>query len=375
LSVHLYLHIPFCARRCSYCDFAIAVRREVPARRFTEDLLAEWKLVQADPSWAASPGVETVYFGGGTPSLLEPAELGRIMAAIGRNKALVPGAEVTLEANPDDVTPARARAWRELGINRVSLGLQSFEPRVLEWMHRTHRAEQNAAAVASLRDAGIENISLDLIFALPAELERDWSRDLDRALALEPSHLSLYGLTVEPHTPLARWVERGEILTGSDDRYADEFLLADTRLTRAGYEHYEVSNYGLPGQRARHNSAYWRRAPFLGLGPSAHSGWDRTRRWNRREFAAWSEALEQGQVVVAGQETLDDDAEHLEQLYLGLRTSDGVPSSWIPPADRATWLAAGWVRPERPDRVVLTPDGWLRLDSLVGHLQLRTTTP
>lgn len=370
--MHLYFHVPFCARRCSYCDFAIAVRREIPSRRYADAVLAEWRGAEQDEIWSLSGVVQTIYFGGGTPSLLEPDDLGQILAAVRAARPIAADAELTLEANPDDVTPERAAKWARLGLNRVSLGVQSFEPQVLEWMHRTHRAEQAEGAVRVLRAAGINDVSLDLIFGLPPELGRDWVRDVELAIALMPSHLSFYGLTIEAHTPLARWVERGEALTGTDERYAEEFLFADRRLGEAGFEHYEVSNYGLPGKEARHNSAYWVRAPFLGLGPSAHSGWGRHRRWNRREYAAWLEALESGETPVSGGEALDDEAERLEQLYLGLRTARGVDATLIPGADRTAWDRAGWLAPSPADRVVLSPEGWLRLDSLVGHLQMGT---
>jgi len=366
--MHLYLHVPFCARRCSYCDFAIAVRRDVPSRRYADALLTEWSGLATDAAWSLSGEVQTIYFGGGTPSLLEPGELGRILTRIRQDRPVAADAEVTLEANPDDVSPARVAAWRAMGINRVSLGVQSFDPDVLEWMHRTHRAEQVPVAIAELKSSGMADISLDLIFALPAGQRRDWSRDLEAALALEPTHLSLYGLTVEPHTPLGRWVERGSTLAGSDERYAEEFLAADARLTSAGFEHYEVSNYSRPGHRARHNSAYWLRAPFLGLGPSAHSGWERNRRWNLREWSAWEQAISAGKNPVAGEEVLNDDALQLEQLYLGLRTTAGVPAGWIPADERRTWTSSGWLGPEREGRLALTAEGWLRLDSLVSHL-------
>ncbi|HTO72837.1 MAG TPA: radical SAM family heme chaperone HemW [Gemmatimonadales bacterium] len=367
--MHLYIHVPFCARRCSYCDFAIAVRREVPSTRYAEAVLREWEGLAREEIWSRSPAVDTIYFGGGTPSLLEPPELARILTRIRSDRVVAPDAELTLEANPDDVTAPRASAWRAMGINRVSLGVQSFDPAVLDWMHRTHAAEQVPVAVEILRAAGIADLSLDLIFALPDAQRRDWQRDLDRALALGPNHLSLYGLTVEPHTPLGRWVERGVAHAGSDDRYAEEFLVADARLREAGFEHYEVSNYARPGHRARHNSAYWERAPFLGLGPSAHSGWERRRRWNLREWSAWESALREGKSPVAGEETLDDEALDLEQTYLGLRTSRGVPASWIPEADRRAWTASGWLTGEMNGYLALTADGWLRLDSLVGHLK------
>jgi oxygen-independent coproporphyrinogen-3 oxidase len=269
--VHLYFHVPFCARRCSYCDFAIAVRRVVPSALLVPCCGMG---VPADHPWALSGEVDTVYFGGGTPSLLEPAAIAGILEGIAADRSLSAEAEITLEANPDDVTPETAGAWRRAGVNRISLGAQSFDPGVLGWMHRTHTVEQVPSAVDILREADFRSLSLDLIFGLPAALGRDWSADLERAIALEPEHLSLYGLTVEEGTPLGRWTARGEVAPVDEDRYAAEFLAAHRRLEAAGYEHYEVSNYGRAGHRARHNSANWR-APFLGLGPSAHGGWGR----------------------------------------------------------------------------------------------------
>ena len=298
--MHLYVHVPFCARRCSYCDFAIAVRKEVPSRVYVDAVLAEWAQWRRGAGaqeriGAEAQNIETLYFGGGTPSHLDPAELTRLIdGLLGRSpqSAVRRPRELTLETNPDDVTPERAAAWVRAGIDRVSLGVQSFDPAVLAWMHRVHTSEQAREALKTLRDAGMANISLDLIYALPAELPRDWARDLDEALALEPDHLSLYGLTVEPHTPLARWVAGARSHEAPDERYADEFLLAHERLGAAGFEHYEVSNYARAGQRAIHNSAYWQRRPFLGLGPSAHSGMGDRRWWNVREYAAWLVAIQ-----------------------------------------------------------------------------------
>jgi len=364
--VHLYIHVPFCARRCSYCDFAIAVRREVPSDAFASAALAEWRGWQAHDAWAQSPIVETIYFGGGTPSRIDPAAVARVLNAIRHDRPVAPEAEITLEANPDDVTPAAAAAWVAAGINRVSLGVQSFDPGVLQWMHRTHTAAQVPAAVATLRAAGIADLSLDLIFALPRILQRDWASDLDQALALGPEHLSLYGLTVEPHTPLGRWTARAEVPPLDDDAYAAEFLVADARLREAGFEHYEVSNAARPGRRARHNSAYWRRAPFIGLGPSAHSGFGATRQWNIRDWSAYERAVAAGAPIVAGEESLDPAALRLEELYLGLRTSDGLPAAAIPAPIAEQWTGAGWAT--SGDRIRLTPEGWLRLDALVASL-------
>jgi oxygen-independent coproporphyrinogen III oxidase len=363
--VHLYIHVPFCARRCSYCDFAIAVRRDVPSDRFAELILQEWLARRDDPD-SGSRHLDTVYFGGGTPSRLAPTALARMMAGLRTDGPLAPDAEVTLEANPDDVTPDRAEAWRAAGVNRVSLGVQSFDPVVLQWMHRTHTADQAAEAVAVLRASGIDNLSLDLIFGLPAALGRNWEADLAAALSLAPDHLSLYGLTVEPHTPLGRWTDRGEVAPADEDRYAAEFLAAHAALGRAGLEHYEVSNAARPGHRARHNSGYWRRAPFLGLGPSAHSGWGRYRRWNLRDWAAYQRAGEAGHSLVEGEERLDDDAVALEQVYLGLRTIDGLPADRLPEETTGGWIEAGWAAVHADGRLRLTPEGWLRLDALVA---------
>jgi oxygen-independent coproporphyrinogen-3 oxidase len=365
--VHLYFHVPFCARRCSYCDFAIAVRRSVPSEQYEGAVLREWSRRQQHPVWGLSATVDTIYFGGGTPSRLQPAALARIVERVAADRSIVPGAEITLEANPEDVTVSVAAAWRAAGVNRVSLGVQSFDPAVLGWMHRTHTAEQVPAAVDTIRYSGIADVSLDLIFGLPASLGRRWEDDLAAAQTLEPSHLSLYGLTVEAGTPLSRWTERGEVTPVDEERYASEFLTADSKLAQAGFQHYEVSNYALPGHRARHNSAYWSRAPFLGLGPSAHSGWGRERQWNQREWAAYLAATDRNADPAAGHERLDDAAIAIEELYLGLRTRDGLPPDRIQADLRERWIADGWAVLEE-DRLRLTAEGWLRLDGLVARL-------
>ncbi len=363
-GVHVYVHVPFCARRCSYCDFAIAVRREVPSRRFVEAVGREWEEWQGHPVWTDAGSVQTVYFGGGTPSRLEPGAIAELLGLVRTRCPVEPGAEVTLEANPDDVTADRAAAWRAAGVNRVSLGVQSFDPSVLQWMHRTHAADQVAPAVLALRQAGIDDISLDLIFGLPAPLRRDWTADLARAFELEPTHLSLYGLTLEPHTPLARWAARGDFLPVDEERYAAEFLAAHHALACHGFEHYEVSSAARHGRRARHNSAYWRRAPYIGLGPSAHSGFGRTRRWNLREWTAYERASAAGESVVGGGAELSDEAVALEELYLGLRTTDGLPAERLADGVLEQWCRAGWAQGTPPGRLRLTAEGWLRLDAL-----------
>lgn len=272
-----------------------------------------------------------------------------------------------MEVNPEDVTAARARAWRALGINRVSLGAQSFDERVLRWMHRSHDGTRTADAVRQLRAAGFDNISLDLIFALPAELERDWDQDLGRALALEPDHLSLYGLTIEDRTPLARWVSRGATTPSDDDRYAAEYLRAHEQLTAHGYEVYEVSNAARPGRRSRHNSAYWSGRSYTGVGPAAHSYDGGARRWNHAAWEAYRRAIASGASPVAQHELLTPEQRHLEALYLGLRTSSGIPVSAVPADRLAAWTRQGWLR-VLAGHAVCTAEGWLRLDALARDL-------
>ena len=363
--MHLYLHIPFCARRCSYCDFAIAVRRVVPSGRYVEAIAREWSLWQSHPVWSASPEVATIYFGGGTPSRLDPDGIARIIKLVGAKRPIAPAAEITLEANPDDVTPEAAASWAAAGVNRVSLGVQSFDPGVLAWMHRTHVREQVAPAMATLRSAGITNLSLDLIFGLPPALARDWVRDLDTALALEPAHLSLYGLTIEPRTPLGRWAGRGQVIPVPDDAYAAEFLHTVATLRELDWDHYEVSNAARPGFRSAHNSAYWRRAPYIGLGPSAHSGFGTERRWNIREWEAYRTALEAGREPLEAGESVSAESTRLEDLYLGLRTVEGAPSHLLRPETADAWTRAGWGA-ESEGRYRLSTEGWLRLDALVA---------
>jgi oxygen-independent coproporphyrinogen-3 oxidase len=387
--VHLYIHVPFCQRRCSYCDFSIAVRKHVPVQDYVDVLLKE-------ASTLPERDFETVYFGGGTPSLLPPEAISTVLHELTSPRrtphaardvdvlrrtphAVTPhvvtphaAREVTIEANPEDVTVDSARSWKAAGVNRVSLGAQSFDDTVLQWMHRSHDGARIGAAVHALRGAGIENISLDLIFALPDELHRDWARDLDMALALRPQHLSLYGLTIEPRTPLDRWISRGATRAPDDERYAEEYLTAHERLAVAGYQFYEVSNAALPGFRSQHNSAYWSGRPYRGLGPAAHSFDGTTRRWNLRAWEAYRRAIAEGRSTIESEERLTEEQRELERVYLALRTDQGLPvtASYrpLPPL-----TAQGWVI-EADGRLKCTPEGWLRLDSIVAELTMHPET-
>lgn len=375
-SRHLYVHVPFCARRCTYCDFSIAVRRRVPVAAYVEAVEREAALAHRGGALA------TVYLGGGTPSRLGGEGVAALLRGLGAPRDLD---ECTLEANPEDVTPEAVRVWVASGVTRLSIGAQSFSPAALRWMHRTHDVAAIGAAVAAARAGGIRSVSLDLIFALPAAVQRSWEADLRAAAALEPEHLSLYGLTVEPHTPLAHRVARREAAEADESRYEGEYLAAHEVLGRLGYRFYEVSNAARPGYEAVHNRAYWRLVPYLGLGPSAHSFDGERRWWNEPAWTTWHRLVEQGTCPVAGEERLTLEQRRTERLYLSLRTAEGLPLG--PDADPALltaserWTRAGWATVEAPSahsplpqpqapspRLSLTPQGWLRLDALVASL-------
>lgn len=361
---HLYVHVPFCARRCVYCDFSIAVRPRVPEAAYLDGLRRELRGRHASTAF----GLDTLYLGGGTPSKLSPAAVCRLVDLIREHATIAIDAEITLEANPEDVSAASVRAWRDAGINRVSLGVQSFDPSVLHWMHRTHSAEQGSAAVAMLRDGGIENVSADLIFAAPATLRRNWDRDVDQAIALGIPHLSVYGLTVESHTPLGRWVARHDVVEAPEDSFEREFLAASRALTDAGFLHYEVSNYCRPGRASRHNSAYWTRRAYGGLGPSAHEFDGASRRWNVSPYVEWLTRLGRSEDPVDATETLDRAQVTAEAVYLGLRTSSGLGIENREREHVQPWIDSEWAVLGDTMVLRLTPLGWLRLDALAADL-------
>lgn len=364
--MHLYIHVPFCARKCSYCDFAIAVRRVIPVSEFVDAIAAELKTRFAGATVAP---FTTVYLGGGTPSKLGPDGISQLFDTIKATPGLsiAEGAEITMEANPEDVTPEAAIAWAAAGVNRLSMGVQSFHAVTLAWMHRTHDVDAAARANVAARTAGINNISMDLIFALPTELERSWDSDLSKMISIHPDHISLYGLTVEPHTPLGRWAARGEVAEAPEERYAAEYLQAHKVLATAGFEHYEVSNFSKSGHSSRHNSSYWLRSPYIGLGPSAHSFDGTSRRWNEREYEPWLRKVASGADPMGGSELLTAENVIAEEVYLGLRTTNGLAVTELDNEMIGTWEKSGWAK-LRTGRATLTAEGWLRLDSLAAAL-------
>jgi oxygen-independent coproporphyrinogen-3 oxidase len=369
----VYVHAPFCARRCRYCDFAVQVRRTGDVEAWMAALAGELRAVEAEGLLTLAPTLETLYVGGGTPSLLGPAAMAALARMLGRERLRDPGLEWTAEANPESLTPEVASAWSEAGANRLSLGVQTFHEPSLRWMGRLHGASGAADAVAAARAAGFENLSVDLVFGLPAHLGRSWTRDLDGALALAVPHVSLYGLSVEPGTPLGRAVTEGREPGVDEERYRDEFLEAAERLKREGYEHYEVSNFARPGYASRHNQAYWTGAPYLGLGNGAHSYAPPVRRWNLRGWEDYSARASRGESPEEGREVLDRPALRLEGIWLGLRTAWGLSLGGM--SQDALALVSGWVQEgwavRYDDRVRLTPRGWLVLDRLSVELDQR----
>ncbi|MBI4618087.1 MAG: radical SAM family heme chaperone HemW [Planctomycetes bacterium] len=311
----LYLHVPFCRSICPYCDFAVTTGRPMDREGFVESLVSEMRL------WdLAGWGFDTVYVGGGTPSSLEPDQLGRILGATG-----APGARVFLEANPEDVDSDRARRWRDLGAATLSLGVQSFDPAELRFLGRRHRAPDAIRSVETARDAGFGTVSLDLIYGLPGETQDAWRKNLEAALALSPDHLSCYQLTVEPGTFLGRKRARGELAELPEEERADLFLFTHRYLADAGYPAYEVSNFAAsPEHRSSHNQKYWRHVPYLGLGPSAHSFDGARRWWNHRALGDYEAAVGRSERPIAGEETLTAMELALEAVLLGLRTADGI---------------------------------------------------
>jgi len=367
---NVYVHAPFCVRRCVYCDFAVTVDPQGDVDAWGEALAQELAAVEREGTFALAPRLETLYVGGGTPSLLGPRAMGVLAGFLGPARVSAPDIEWTAEANPESFTAELATAWHASGVNRVSLGVQSFHEPTLRWMGRLHGADGALRAVRIAKEAGLTNVSLDLIFGLPATLGRSWSEDLDRALDLDVPHVSLYGLTVEAGTPLGRAVSEGREPAVDEDRYGEEFLLAAERLTGAGFEHYEVSNFARDGLVSRHNSAYWDGTPYLGLGNGAHSYRHPVRRWNVRDWATYRARVLEGAGGEESREELSAESASLERVWLGLRTSLGLALASLTAGQRVvvdSWRAAGLATTDA-DRVRLTATGWLRLDGLAVEL-------
>ena len=370
-----YVHVPFCASRCGYCDFntytapELAGSTGVDRATFAEHLAGEVGFARRVLGDRDVP-VRTVFIGGGTPTLLAPDALGSVLRRIDTEFGLAPGAELTLEANPDSVDPGSLARLREVGFTRISFGMQSAVPHVLAVLDRTHTPGGALRAVADARAVGFDRISLDLIYGTPGESLADWESTISAALSAEVGHISAYALIVEPGTRLAAAVRRGAIEAPDDDLMADMYDLADEAFAAAGLPWYELSNWAVPGQECLHNVAYWRGDDWWGVGPGAHSHVAGTRWWNVKHPAAYVERGRAGQSPAVGREVLDDDTRSVEGILLGVRMADGLRVDDLTAGQRneVDVLVADGLGTVSRGRLILTRPGRLLADAVVRRL-------
>lgn len=368
----IYLHIPFCRKACIYCDFHFstnlsrkealldALRKEVELRKNEIKSLGQ---------------LNTLYFGGGTPSVLDKKEILDLIEQIRNLLPFSPEIEITLEANPDDLKSSYLKDLASIGVNRLSIGIQSFSEEVLQWMNRSHNSQQSSQAILDARAAGFQNFSCDLIFGNPGIDQKLWEKDLQKLIDLKAPHISVYALTVEERTALAYQVEKGKAFIPPEEIYQNQFLIAHQRLTAAGYEHYELSNYALPGFRSKHNSAYWKGIPYVGLGPSAHSYDGKHRSWNLANNARYIQQLEAGEYPVEESELLSPKDQYHEYIMTHLRKMEGIDIAWIEKNWVADWsqrfsaeLSALQSRDEiqmEGSKLRVKPEAWLLSDQII----------
>lgn len=366
-----YVHIPYCVRRCGYCDFNTytpselqdGATLEIVSADYIDAVLKELELAPKDP-------VPTIFFGGGTPSLLPPKDLGRVITAINNRNGLTDDCEITLEANPDSVTPEKLAGYIEAGFNRISFGMQSSNPDVLKVLDRTHNPENVRKAVDAARAAGFGSISVDLIYGSPGESLSDWAATVKEALSLDIDHISAYALIVEDGTRLARQIEKGELTMPDDDLMADMYLLIDQQALQKGLKWYELSNWSKPGHQCRHNIAYWKSNNWWGLGPGAHSHIDQKRFWNLKHPNTYKAKILAGESVVAGSEELTDEQRRDEYIMLAIRMPAGVRkvALTISQFERTMEYRKSGHVIETEDAIRLTPQGRLIADRIVSEM-------
>ena len=374
-----YVHVPFCTVRCGYCDFntytAEDLGRTADARGASRATYAEAAIDEIRFARRALGDVDvpvsTVFFGGGTPTLLAPGELGTVLAAIGAEFGLAPDVEVTSEANPDSVALWDLEELRQVGFDRISFGMQSDVPHVLATLDRTHDPLRVPAVVGWARSAGFDQVSLDLIYGTPGESLEDWEASVDAALGCVPDHISAYSLIVEEGTALARRVARGELPMPDEDDLADKYLLADERFVKSGLGWYEVSNWARDrAARCRHNLGYWTGADWWGVGPGAHSHIGGVRWWNVKHPAAYADRINAGDSPAHAREVLDEETRRVERVLLEMRLHDGLPVSVLDATGRAGVddLVRRGLLERYGERLVLTTDGRLLADAVVRDL-------
>ena len=358
----IYIHIPFCKSRCKYCDFFSTTHLD-KQQQYTEALLMEMqdRLPIANNLYPIS----TIYIGGGTPSTMDSVALGRIMEAI-RQKAKGERQEITMEANPGDITIDKARAWRQMGINRLSIGIQSFNDELLQLIGRRHNAEQARQAVAAAQAAGFDNISIDLMYALPSQTMEQWQNDVAEALQLHVQHISTYGLIYEEGTVLTTLLDHGVVEAVDEDTEMQMYDYLTAQLTAHGYIHYEVSNFALPERQSKHNSNYWNNTPYIGLGAGAHSYDGQRRSWNISDLDTYIQQANAHQLQPET-ELLTAEQQHTEHIMLALRTHHGVAADTIPMQKAQPYIQQGLLRLQ-DDRIVATQQGFHILNRIIEDL-------
>ena len=320
----LYIHIPFCKQRCNYCAFYSTTLYNI-RERYVDALCAELAMRK---EYADGATIETIYLGGGTPSTLTMEQLQKLCDTIYATYPVLPTAEVTIECNPDDLTPEFLAQLKKLPFNRISMGIQSFNDTQLKRLGRRHDADKARQAVRNARDAGYSNISIDLIFALPGSTLSDWEHDLDCAIALHPDHLSAYNLTYEDGTPMHHALERGDFAELSEEENVEQFQMLITKLKQAGYLHYEISNFAQPGRESRHNSSYWNDTPYIGCGAAAHSYNGTSRQWNIADIRQYINGIESSTPTFEI-EDLTEEERYNDTILTRLRTAKGIPLAWM----------------------------------------------
>lgn len=368
----IYIHIPFCAKQCTYCDFHFSTTFEAYRDQLLSALATELQL--RAPSWK-NESIETVYFGGGTPSLLTGAEIQELLSTVYAHYKASAVKEITLECNPDDCSEDRLAAWKAVGVNRLSIGIQSFTDDQLTWMNRTHTADEGLKAVERAITAGFDQLTVDLMYGLPDLSQQAWLEQLNRVIGLGVNHISAYCLTIEEKTVLASWVKKGKIHPSNADQQSEQFELLVSTLAAAGFEQYEISNFAKEGTYSKHNTAYWQGKKYVAIGPSAH-GFDGTNRyWNVANNQLYIQRIEEGVLPETVEELTQHDRFN-ELLMVGLRTKWGVQKAelftlltldenWNKKLDN--WKQSGAVI-ETPTHILLTQPGRLLADAIASDL-------
>jgi len=368
----IYIHIPFCRKACHYCNFHFSTSLK-QLESLIDCLIKEIKLRKDDTTQT----IETIYFGGGTPSVLTSVQIERILQSVYDNYSVIKDAEITLESNPDDISEDKLMQWKLMGINRLSIGIQSFREEDLLWMNRAHNAVQAYDCIKLAQAVGFNNITIDLIYGVPNLSNEQWIENIQKALSLHIPHLSCYALTVEPKTALDKLIQTNKKEPVDADKQAEQFIILMDILQEAGFEHYEISNYAIPGFRSKHNSSYWQGKHYIGIGPSAHSFNGHSRQWNINNNSLYIQSINNNSIT-AETEMLTTNQQYNEYVMTSLRTIEGIENSRIKALfgddklqhtfnEITKWIHSGYVIMDN-NRITLTPTGKLMADGIASDL-------